>query len=49
MSDDGLLAEYRRTVPSKAIPIVLAIVGLGLTSSRSPAAWWRSPVGSSGA
>jgi hypothetical protein len=31
MSNDGLLAEYRRTVPGKAVPIIFVVVGLGLT------------------
>ncbi len=30
MSDDRLLAEYRRRVPSKALPIIFLIVGIGL-------------------
>ena len=32
MSDDGLLAEYRRIIPSKALPIIFLVVGLGLTT-----------------
>lgn len=30
MSEDGLLAEYRCAIPSKALPIVFLVVGLGL-------------------
>ncbi len=30
MSEDRVLAEYRRRVPSKALPIIFLIVGIGL-------------------
>jgi hypothetical protein len=30
MSDEGLVAEFRRKIPSKAVPIVFVVIGVGL-------------------
>ncbi len=30
MSEDGLVAEFRRKIPSKAVPIVFVVIGVGL-------------------